>query len=304
MRRLLWPVIILIGLAFGACGPGVVEGELLLETDEAECKSAIDGLGEECSLDGKPCRCGHICGEEPFAQNEDYLTHYCYTECNSMDVNQSCPSEKDMCLPLGPLEDVEVCLPTGVLETQEWAVPISHPWIVPVDISFFWGGEHHDTLQATASVTNKPEQKNYVVLTFAGEDDEDSIWYVQVQVLREYWNRGTNIAMVDPETNLVHLGPVFRARPFSAKLFRERDDRVWIEAIAVDGQLHIEETGDSCESPEDCGVAKGTVGLTFAGYRAEIDVTKFPPGPGSLILPPGIENYKNIVRSSIETDNP
>ncbi len=310
MRQLLVPAFMfLLCLASEACGPGVIEGELPPDIDEPECSSAIDGLGEECSLSGTSCRCGHVCGEEPFVESEDYLTHYCFAECNSMDANPTCPGQEDICVPLGSLEDMDVCLQTGVLEEQEWVATIlpGGYHTVPVDIGFLWDGVHHDASQATASVTDNPEQQDYVVLTFAGEDDENSIWFVQVQVRKEHWNKGTYIAMDIPETNPGDFGPVLRPRPFSAKLFRESGDRVWIEAIAIGGGLDIVETGDSCFNPEECWVSRGTVELTFAGYRAEIDIAKFPPRlPGSPIPigpPPGTNGYKNIAHSFTESDD-
>ncbi len=272
-------------LGLSGCGPGVTEGELYVELTDPECAIPSTGLGEECSAAPEnTCRCNHVCGAEPFEENEAYLTHYCFAECNSQEEDPACPGATDICLPLGTVENIDACLPASEL-SWEWHAkipPCGYLYGTQNDLDFVLGDVRHPVSWIWSY--NPPEPEKDVLLSFTSDlDVDDNEWWIQIRIPKSDWQADTTL-FVDEMFQSANATPgSIAVRTFSAELLRQQDERVWIEAIAYAGRLEIVKNGDTCESEEDCwsAEAEGWLWLSFAGFKTEIDVNKVPP----LLLP-------------------
>jgi len=270
--RTFFLVTIFIGVLLG-CGPGVIEGS---EEKADLCALSNSQVGRECDTVGTPCACNNVCGADPFAQGNTFITNYCFKRC---DADLGCDNKDDICVSLAPDRGL-ACVASGTMANQEWEAIIlpGGLFLRKISLEATFDGVSRTFSYAAAALPDGMDnpQEDKVVLTFSSAEKGDEFWYIQVHFPLIAWEENADLQATPTEDEADNS--------FTAKLFREQGNQVWLEAIAIEGSLHIDDV-QNIQIPAGPGLGiSGSLELSFAGFRGEIDVTKFPPRfPGTPI---------------------
>ncbi|MCP4675631.1 MAG: hypothetical protein GY854_09035 [Deltaproteobacteria bacterium] len=251
-------------------------------------------IGDECA-NGSVCCGGTVCNEPVFDDDpfHDYMTHYCYPNPKKQTEAGVFPCECD---------DVAVSLPTGGEGDQTWTACLATGKQKTLEPVFFkilsqeyldstggaLGGADASEFEASTILdgeeilfdvgigqkakrdTDRDGVEDEEVYIFQASDlgvSESRTWMMiipaerwAVGTLDSPWYHSSNGTV---ETNyssyLMHMTVVGSIV-----------DKIWVEGMAVDGTVTIEEVGEVCDHGGGCPKAKISLDLDLVAIKAQV----------------------------------
>jgi hypothetical protein len=248
-----------------------------------------DCLGETCKGGMKCCK-GAVCNDEILVGNDDnpYLNLYCYPECNEPGWGAQCECD-DICVefPTGGWGKTwSACISQSTVRTDSFQAKIFG------DIDKELGMSDVSTVKIEVAFDGQKKPLNMAFgfkmemdLDGDGQEDDEAylwmaqgnvgmteIWALQIVIPAEFYYSGSTIdsPTLPGDNGADVMG--YRATLQRLNIKGQEVDQAWMEAMAVDGQIEIHDTGNICYDYSYCEKTDAWFDINMVNLKAQLDI--------------------------------
>ncbi|MCP4674705.1 MAG: hypothetical protein GY854_04155 [Deltaproteobacteria bacterium] len=273
-----------------------IDADTDMDTDtDSDCDSSskypANCIDDECTEDSECCD-GATCNNLVL-DDESYITHYCYP----LPDEQANPGDN-----LCECDDIAVTLPIGDQENQTWTACLATGKQTTIDSFKFkvFSQEYLDSMDGRfggADITmcaipavldgvkvpltmcygynrmidmdgDNIEDDEVYIIAAQGQVGMTAVWIWQLTIPADRWELGTLSSPRSPSTSgayeINYISTILYGTVVGTSI-----DRVWTEAMAIDGPVTIEDKGEVCEGGA-CPKAQISLDLDLIAIKAEM----------------------------------